>query len=295
MKLYSYIVSIAATIFFVGCVPQGLQKSTTINKKFAFEIPKVSLKDQNAINQYVNEDPQLNNLLRNECNIRLIPNISSRTKGLSLPLITAGAKIIYDMSMDQKISDMEKLKKASEVSYSAKDFYKNNVFRDGNCAILYRYNENNNTVGMLSVLKIKDYGRKAFTFSPIYSKLEDTVALTTKDDPRANITFAIAIKAIGKNKDTNMPELTTVGTGSVTVNNIKIGKDQNASCLDGCSSSDLVVYPPAGAKPISLTFAVTESGHTGIDFDEQISQLKTIKEAMGPAIKEAIATHLKED
>jgi hypothetical protein len=90
-----------------------------------------------------------------------------------------------------------------------------------------------------------------------------------------------------------------VGEGVFSITNLQIGPDGSkvspvwckTDAEKLCPKSDLVVYP--NENPVSVTFSVTETGKIGYNIDQNIAELNAIKEAIGPAIKDALKEGFK--
>ncbi|MEK7760199.1 MAG: hypothetical protein AAB433_01335 [Nitrospirota bacterium] len=123
----------------------------------------------------------------------------------------------------------------------------------------------------------------------------------SKKEPFINLSIAISAKALGK-QQSGVTSLAAVGEGVFSVPNVEIGKDgkpyrckpkeTDKDELPICPESDLVAYP-VGKGPSSITVSVAETGNVDIDFDQTTEELRAIKEALGPAIKDSLKEALK--
>lgn len=233
--------------------------------------------------------------------------VKDQKSGIEVALVPVIGKLLYDLSMDYKTNELKKLKKAATYTYSNSLTMKTDDFSDADCIVLYRYTSDPNAfsdknqckddsekckgLGLASVLKINKY-ETGFTLSPVFVRAHNTAAITKKpvkdENAKINVSYAISLKAIGKDKS-GMPELISFGKGVMSVVNVRVGPAVQASCTENdCDSSDLIPYLGRDATPMTVTLAVTETGKLGVDIDEKLAEYATIKEAIGPAIKEAL-------
>jgi len=232
-------------------------------------------------------------------------------------LIAATGKLLYDLYIDKKTKNLKKLKKAASSKYSNKVIMSSKNFKDSSCVLLYRINKkkiknkdgiSKYELGIVTLLKLR-YLTKGFTMQPIFVRAHNTSAITKKYSegkyPKINVTYAVSLKAIGVDKD-GLPVLKSFGEGVVSVVNVEIDKDKvtdnkhvvlsgKISCIENdCDSSDLIPYHNK-SENISVSFAVTESGKLGVSIDEKLAEAATIKEAIGPAIKDMLLEYLKDE
>ena len=57
----------------------------------------------------------------------------------------------------------------------------------------------------------------------------------------------------------------------------------------------MIPYPKKDGSIVSVAMSIAETGHVGIDFDQREAELKAIKEALGPALKEGLTTALTKE
>lgn len=248
------------------------------------------------LQKYSETNPDFNAAISGACTIKEKAP-SEKIAPAFIPIVVSAGKLLFDLQMDKNTKKIEKLKKAAQATYSNRLILTADEFRESTCAVIYRYDENNEAVGFVSVLKLENQG-EGFVVSPSYVKANDTVAITKRPEEgqnaKINASIAVSVKAIGAEKS-GLPLLTSIGEGVTTVVNIDVGPAGKAACTKGCDSSDLVPYVADKEKVISVTFAVTETGKLGIDLDEKLSEAMAVKEALGPALKDSLKEYLKED
>ncbi len=216
------------------------------------------------------------------------------------PIIAAFTKFSFDEYIGGQIERLNKIKKESSITYNNGFLISSEMLRDSSCIILVRYNKgNNNQAGFVGVLQLIDYN-EGFVFKPIYIRLNDTVSRTKKPlgkntNKKVNLIIAMSLKAIEQGNE-KLPRLSELGNGIVTINNVHVSEDSIALCeqssLTPCMQSDLI--PHTKDKQVSISFAVTEVGHIGIDIDEDILQAKALKKALGPGLQESVKSVLSE-
>lgn len=256
---------------------------------------KAGLSMQESKNDIDLKTPQLKKYIDKDK--ELVDQISSACAGeqkispAAIPVIAAISKLFFDLQMDKSTKELEKLKKAAIGSYTQRVILPSESFNQHRCAIIYRYDKNTDDIGFISVIKFVKHG-DVFTIKPAYIKAYNTVAITKKpnkdkDKAKINVSIAVATKVIGDNKN-GLPGVQTIGAGVVTVPNIELSDDAGNPCSAGCEESDIIPIFSENGKYISVSFTVTETGKLGVDLDEKKAEYKAIKDAIGPAISEAV-------
>lgn len=247
-----------------------------------------------------------------------------------IPLLAAGGKLIFDIIMDQRAKKLKELEKAAQGNYSGTNIVLNSEFKNCDCAILTRYEVKGSKrlPGSIAIVAFKKLYTDsndpiAFTMQPIFVKAFNSIVLTAGQKPEKtsgettnkngatvypmDIAIGIALKTLIKDKN-SIPAVITVGTGAVSVSNLKIGKTtepnctnrcqnqkSNINCINDCPISEIIPYPVAPQSIISISMSMTETGLLGIDFDQETAEIKAIKEAIGPAVSKSIQELLTED
>lgn len=245
-----------------------------------------------ALKKYIANNPELQTAISKSCT-----NPSVALNPVLIPIATSVGKLLFDLQIDKKTKDIEKIKKAAQVTYSNRIIMPSEDFRKYSCATMYRYNESDSKIGFISALRIDDKN-DGFTITPIYVRANNTAAITKRPmegkSAKINVSIAASIKSIGGKKH-DLPTLTAIGEGVTTVHDIDVGPTASAHCSTGCESTDILPYIADDKRTISVTLAITETGKIGIDLDEKLSESKAIKEALGPALKETLKEYLKEE
>ena len=301
--MLKYLGLVGAIAFLSGCNHLSIQNFerspysfVSNNKAGVFIINGASdLPPESLIGNYLKETSDFKNAVETKCS-----DTSDKKENVMpalIPLASSFGKFLFDMQMDKNTREIEKLKKAAQATYSSKVILPSGQFIESSCAVLFRFDEENKSIGFVSVLKVEKKG-EGFVITPVYIKANNTVAVTkrpeTGEAAKINVSIAVSVKAIGTDKN-GLPQLVAVGEGVTTVVNIDVGPNEKAVCVNNCYSSDLVPYLTDSKKIISVSFAITETGKLGIDLDEKLSEIKAIKEAIGPALKDSLNEYLKED
>ncbi len=225
--------------------------------------------------------------------------------GLAIPVISAVGKLIFDLFMDQQIRKLDAEKKAAQATYGDRAITTTDGLRAAKCLLLVRFIENkakNNERSIVfgAVLRLQARGTTAFTMEPVYARVVKAAAKTKEGDAEnaahIAVSFGVSVKAIARQRQPQ-PSLALVGQGGVSIpGKVDIGAKAKPYACDGrCASTDLVAYPLGKADPVSIELAVTETGDLGIDFDRRAAELKAIKEAIGPVLKDFLKGALEDD
>lgn len=240
---------------------------------------------------------------------------------VAIPLVTALAKLGFDMIVDQKVRALDELKKRSVQTYSTTEFEKARELPTWSCLGIARItkdhpNKGDSHLGMISLLEIIHLDANGLESSglreprdpskaigmrlkPLFVRSFDSVAITkqgAEDSPEViSLSFALALKGIEHAPD-KLPQAVAFGAGTMSVPKVQIGKaGETKICKnDECGSTGLIPLPKT-LGPLELTLAVTETGNVGFDIDLVKAQLAAFKAAMGPALSSALETRLKED
>ena len=246
--------------------------------------------DIDPIASYVNRNQVLQATINENC--RSQKSVMAIAP-LAIPIISSLGKLVFDMFIDAQVRSAEELKKAAQASYSEKVVLSSDELRAARCALVVRYEEENKSVGLAALLKFDNKNGRAFVVRPLFISANNAVAITKKQTmPVINLSIGVSAKGIGKH-DSSVPGLFSSGEGVFSVRNIAIGASEPYKCESDlkCPKSDLIPYPEG--NPVSITFSVTETGKIGIDFDRDVAELKAIKEAIGPALKESLKEYYK--
>lgn len=223
-----------------------------------------------------------------------------------VPFLAELGKYLFDRNQDKKLKSIADLKKASQSSYSGRQILPAGALSNASCLLLTRYSKENKqtNIGLTAVVKLEQIKGKAFTAMPIYLDASNAVVYTKKtqgegEEKKAaniNVSIGIVLKAIGK-QDNGLPALLPVGESATSVANVVLEDNDNNSCDTerACNSTDLIAITAAGDEPVSLTMSITETGKTGIDFDQKTAEVTAIKAAFGPVIKDQLLKALDDD
>lgn len=244
----------------------------------------------------IGRDEDLRGALSKVCKVS-----AEKTKALALPpaaFATVG-KLLFDLFMDNQVRRAEGLKKAAQGAYSDKLQISGANLQKKNCALAVRYKENDKDYGLVALVELqRQADGRSFVMQPVFVRAKNAVVVTEKpsDGKPAVIGVAIAMSLKGiVRQRTNAPSLQSLGEGVVAVPRLELGPLPPAvTCPEACTKSDLIPYPERGNEVVSIALSIAEAGKISIDFDQSIAELKAIKEAIGPVIKETLKEALSD-
>ena len=215
-----------------------------------------------------------------------------------VPVIASFGKLLFDLSLNENLRELEALKRSAQGSYSARAFIDLADFKKQRCIAFARYQvETVNgpaKLGLLYIAKIVPLSNDAFTITPVFIKAENAFVVTAATTPPSiSLSLAISIKAIAAQGASTA--LIPVAHSVISIPNLAIGPGGgDYRCRDDCPTTDLIPYPKSNIDPISVTISIAETGRVGIDFDKKAAEIKAIREALGPALQQSLRTSLSE-
>lgn len=305
------IIAIAAVMMLSSCSNMSVsnfQKSEfsgVKNNKVAliFIEPHAYNPDLNAIWPVISEDEDLQSVLADYPCQALVPDFRTATLSPVPVLVFAtGGKLLFDMFMDNQVRQLEGLKKAAQGAYSEKHLISGADMKKQSCALIVRYKKDEKDYGLVALVKlVKQSDDRSFVVEPAYVRAKNAVVVTEKpseaDKPATiGIAVGVSIKAITKQRS-NLLGLQQVGEGVVSVPKLALGPNSQPVKCDAkskCSTSDLIPYPETGNEVVSIAVSVAEVGKISIDFDQSIAEIKAVKEAIGPVLKDTIKDLIKD-
>lgn len=295
-----------------GCALSGLSgfEPSMLGGAKGSKVVVVLIKEPNLagvepplVRRFIENDPQLGEAF-SSCAKPPAPVQPAIAPAL-IPILASLGKLGFDQYLDSRQRKLDALKRASEASYSARVVLSTADLIEARCALLVRYQENEATPGLAALLHLKDVSVLpasgtvprgiAFVLMPVYLRAHSSVAITrnaTADSPeKIGVSIAVTVQGMGKH-ESGLPQILPTGLGLVTIPNVQLAKDAKPLFCDPqsqgqCQTSDLLLYP-TGSVLASIAVAISEKGDTGIDFDTAASELKAIKEALGPALGQAL-------
>ena len=128
----------------------------------------------------------------------------------------------------------------------------------------------------------------ALRFQPIYVRLRRSAAVPRDEaQPKMRVSVALVLRAFAQHRD-GLPRLAAIGESVTQVASVALGPSGAAQCIDqACPISDLLPLP-LKRGPISVSIAIAEQGRTGLDVRAVSSDLKALREAIGPAIGDSV-------
>jgi hypothetical protein len=256
--------------------------------------------DLAALKPVIEADRNLLARLEEDCGVP--PEFKTLLVPELVPLVSAFGKLIFDLFMDGQIRKAEGLKKAAQGSYADRRLLSADELRRQTCALAVRYKEGEKNYGLAALVRLaRQADGRSFVIEPVYVRARNAVVVTEKPSAAAKaasiaVAIGVSVKGVARQK-TGVPALQPIGEGVVAVPGLELGPDPKAlACVPRphCPTSDLIPYPDAGKDVVSVTLSVAESGRIGVDFDQSIAELKAIKEALGPALKETLKETFKD-
>lgn len=256
--------------------------------------------EEKSVAAYLTNDAALNDEIQKNC----LEGVRQPRPGkvplvlpaVAVPIVLALGKLAFDSVVDTQIKAQEQLKKDAQSSYSGRLIISGKKLREYSCALIFR-DVTDKSVSFVALTKLSSQSEKAFQIQPVYIKANNSLVVTEegadKSPASINVSIAVSTKALGK-QTSGVTSLALAGEGVISIPNIHIGPDVKPyNCDKNCPTSDLVAYPEGNDDPSSITFSVTETGKIGFDIDQSAAELKAIKEALGPALKESLKEVLK--
>jgi hypothetical protein len=306
MQMRNAVCLIASSVLLPGCIsltnftPHSASGKSDQVVSVMYQA-KGKLQDR-ALDAAVKDDTALTTAISSTCGQEIKP---SAVDAVLAPIAIALGRLIFDQIAEAELKKLEKLKKASSATYSGTVFFEDDsVLKLKDCLLLVRTDDKSGKIGFAALLAIRKHGTSAFTIEPRFVRASNAVAVTAPDKPEIGVSLAIAIKTVGKSRTTSQPELIAAGQGAVSVSGVSLTEgatpylcpDPKAPSIGArqCPSSDLIPYPESKDKrAVSVTFSVTETGNVGFDMDARTAEIKALKEAIGPALSEALKEAVK--
>lgn len=303
------IIGIAALILLSGCTNMSVsnfnksEHSGVRGNKVAliFIEPKEKNEDLIKISPVINEDTVLQSMLEATCGVP----VQATTESAVVGLIATAGKLLFDMFMDNQVRQIEGLKMAAQAAYSEKRLISGADLKKQSCALVVRYKEikeGAKDYGLVALVKlVKQSDDRSFVIEPLYVRAKNAVVVTEKpseanESATIGLSVGVSIKAITKLRS-NVLSLQRMGEGLVSIPNLALGpnsKPVKCETKSKCSTSDLIPYPETGKEVVSVTVSVAEVGKINVDFDQSIAEVKAIKEAIGPVLKDTIKDFIKD-
>lgn len=248
----------------------------------------------------IRSDPSLEPAMAAACPIPPPPDARPAVPPAAVGLIAATGKLLFDLYMDEKLREIAALKAAaSPPAYGARAILPAPKLRAATCAMLVRNDKGADKPGLVALFQLhRDDAQTAFWMTPVYVSARSSVAVTAPGNdkeraPLVQLAFAASTKGVGKT-DSGLLSVFPVGEGSVAVARVPLGTASAPRCAKGdkCGTSDLIAYP-SGDGIASFSLTVAEIGDVGVDLDVATAELKAVKEAIGPALRDAIKEHYK--
>lgn len=125
--------------------------------------------------------------------------------------------------------------------------------------------------------------RAAVVFLPLYVHIDQAAAVTRNGQTiDAAVGLSVVVIVDGKSG----PERREISLGAFQLSGIAPGKTRK---LDQPSAgTGLMAMPPSTSAALELRVAVVETGSALPDFDKSKAEIQAVRDALGPAIKDAV-------
>ena len=245
-------------------------------------------------------DAELQKYLNAQCLTPAQPGLPQPALGAAvIPIIAALGQLAVNQYFVQQQRRIEQIVESSKAAYSLTFDVSPADLALTRCLALVRHSSNADgtvaTIGLQAVIQLEvvqagPVGTGTFKFRPIYVRATNAVAQTRQaTEPSISVSIGLSVKAVALQRADGVARLTPTGEGAVGVSNVVLSASgSQANCVaQACKSSDLLPYPTTRGR-LSLTLAVAEQGETGFNDKVVLADLAALKEALGPAIGEAI-------
>lgn len=224
-----------------------------------------------------------------------LPNCQPHTRVAFAPLGLAVIGLVQagvDWYFTNRENKLDEWKKAASATYSKLNRVKAGALMASNCLLVVRVDPIVqkdqstvvNTVDFVALFKIS-HGTNYYTLTPIYVRAGRSVAATSEVDGKTTIdtSFAVSTKEVIAGKPGEPGALKDVGSGTATVVSIPLNMNGRNPDDQDKTPTDMIPNPPGeGPTPVSLTVAVSETGHPS-DVDQLKAETKALQTAVGAA------------
>lgn len=230
--------------------------------------------------------------------------------------VPAVAKLAFDAGAAWLADYVDRIKKKSTNTYSARLKIDTAEFKPGRCLVIGRLSEKDESglskkLDSLVVVKIhqEKVGDEAIYLRPIFAWAQNSVALTkcasncmgenSLKHGRIGISTAIVISGVVPDS-ASVYQTRQLATGVVSFPEVDLGGGGTLVGGDNFFSneysldSDLMPAKYSG-KNLQVSVSVTESGNIAGDFDKAAAEIAAIKGALGPAVEAQVTTRFKDD
>lgn len=251
-------------------------------------------------------DAELQKTLKAQCLPPAQPGQPQPALGASVvPIFAALGQLAVNQYFVQQQRRIEQIVESSKAAYSLTFDVSPADLALIRCLVLVRHGSNADgtvaTIGLQAVIQLEvvqagPIGTGTLKFRPIYIRATNAVAQTRQAaDPSISVSIGLSLKAVAPQRADGVARLIPTGEGAVGISNLVLSAAGSlANCVaKACKSSDLLPYPTTRGR-LSLTLAVAEQGETGFNDKVVLADLAALKEALGPAIGEAIKAKLED-
>lgn len=237
--------------------------------------------------------------LRDVAEARCLPKADSALAPAIVPILAALGQLAVNLHIENKQRRIEEIVENSKAAYSLTVHAPPDALTTAHCILFVRHGVNANgqpdKTGLQVLIKLEQKpvvppgAGAAFIFTPVYVRAFTSVAQTANSEkPTVALSVAVSVKAISRHQADGLARLVPVGEGTVGVGSVGLGDQAEAKCVKpACKFSDLIPYP-TNKGTLSITLAIAEQGVTGFNDKAVLADLAALKEALGPAIAEAI-------
>lgn len=241
-------------------------------------------------------DAELQKILKAQCQP---PGPQPALGAAVVPIIAALGQLAVSQYFVQHQRRIEQIVEDAKAAYSLTFDIDPAALSQTRCLVLVRHGSKPDgsigSIGLQAVIQLDAVqagptGTAAVKFRPIYVRAANAVAQTRQaDKPAMSVSIGLSIKAVSPQRADGVARLLPTGEGAVGVANVVLSADAaQVKCVEPvCKSSELLPYPFNRGR-LSVTLAVAEQGQTGFNDKVVLADLAALKEALGPAVGEAI-------
>jgi hypothetical protein len=225
-----------------------------------------------------------------------LPKEGEKPRFVAGPPIGALVAAGVDWYFSCEQAEIDAWKKAVSATYSNRIYVTRDILTNSKCLIAVRVDTDptkgpayaDNQKDLVAIFAVGS-GGNYFILAPIYIRVGRSVAATSVVDGHATVdtSFALSLKGVTGKAD-EPPAFKDLGSGTTTVAKVELGAAgmQKGALTNNSMSTDMIPLPPASVSPISLTLAVSETGHPS-DVDQLSAENKAMQTAVGAVLKAA--------
>jgi hypothetical protein len=251
---------------------------------------EIDKKEWTAVFANVSQQP-----LFESCGVSRSGGAAPPIAAAAVPILAALGELVVNLYAENQKQRIQDIVDSAQATYGVTTAVSPTDLSNASCLLFVRYaydfQKNVATPGLVVLSKLSHEtvpsagATTVLTFQPIYVRSKTLVAVTRQSDaPTASISIALSVKAVAR-QGSQVLRLLPTGEGVVTVAKVALNTDRCGS--SPCKRSDLIPFP-TDKGTLSVAVSITEQGVTGFNDKAAQAELAAIKDAIGPAVSEAI-------